>query len=380
MGMAASQARLLMLTARIHDTEYQAQMIQSAKLQLATQEDEVYRKYNEALDATTLTFTNDNKEIIPATFNNLCGTGSINNGMYGKNFVFRSGDDDKLIVPDDIYEGYQDFTGDAYEFAMYMMGIDPNDLTEAENSYVKDLTNDGENPDPTLSGLQEEMKKLLSELEETTGMEGLAADIEGGETIQLNKNDSNYAKAKEIADAYTAKRQEYKHKLYKKGAESIYKNAGGGNGAEFDQSKFNYYQRWGKLIENEVDIKYCVKASDYSPEFSSDGETLQQMLQSGRIVVDEVKIGSDGTLSDKTTSVATDDSLNYTTTSTIDKTAVAKAEAEYEYAMKKIDKKDKQYDMELNKLETERTALTKEYDSVKKVVQDNIERTFGIFS
>ena len=47
---------------------------------------------------------------------------------------------------------------------------------------------------------------------------------------------------------------------------------------------------------------------------------------------------------------------------------------------KQIDKKDKQFDMDLNRLETERTALTTEYDSVKKVIQDNIERTFGIFS
>ena len=36
--------------------------------------------------------------------------------------------------------------------------------------------------------------------------------------------------------------------------------------------------------------------------------------------------------------------------------------------------------MELSKLETEREALKTEYDSVKKVASDNIERTFGIFS
>ena len=36
--------------------------------------------------------------------------------------------------------------------------------------------------------------------------------------------------------------------------------------------------------------------------------------------------------------------------------------------------------MTLSKLETERTALTTEYGSVKKVIEDNIDRTFGIFS
>ena len=105
------------------------------------------------------------------------------------------------------------------------------------------------------------------------------------------------------------------------------------------------------------------------------------MLQSGRITVDVVSVDAkSGELSDDKTSVSSDSNLAYTATSTIDKTAPARAEAEYEYEMKKIDKQDKLYDMDLNKLETERTALTTEYDSVKKVIQDNIERTFGIFS
>ena len=106
MGMAASQARLLSITARIHDVEFQAQQIQSRKLQLATLEDEAYRKYNDALDATTLTFTNDAGTLIPATFNNLCGKASIDNGM-SKYYVFRTGDTDQLIVPDEIFEGYK---------------------------------------------------------------------------------------------------------------------------------------------------------------------------------------------------------------------------------------------------------------------------------
>ena len=55
MGMAASQARLLAITARIHDVEAQAQAIQNAKIQLSTQSDQVYNNYLEALDAAVLT-------------------------------------------------------------------------------------------------------------------------------------------------------------------------------------------------------------------------------------------------------------------------------------------------------------------------------------
>ena len=58
--MSASQARLLTITARLHDVEYQAQSIQNAKIQLATQEDKIQQEYLDALDATTLTYKTDN--------------------------------------------------------------------------------------------------------------------------------------------------------------------------------------------------------------------------------------------------------------------------------------------------------------------------------
>jgi len=52
MGMSSSQARLLNLTARQHSIEYQAQRIQSQKLQLANESDRVYDDYLLALDKT----------------------------------------------------------------------------------------------------------------------------------------------------------------------------------------------------------------------------------------------------------------------------------------------------------------------------------------
>ena len=77
MGMAASQARLLTITARMHDVEYQAQSIQNAKVQLATKSDEVYQDYLEALDATTLTVKDYNGNTISANFNNLFGIDAV---------------------------------------------------------------------------------------------------------------------------------------------------------------------------------------------------------------------------------------------------------------------------------------------------------------
>ena len=63
-----------------------------------------------------------------------------------------------------------------------------------------------------------------------------------------------------------------------------------------------------------------------------------------------------------------------------DTTAVAIAEAEYNRDMNKIQTKDKRFDMELKRIDTEHSALQVEYDSVKSAMNKNIERTMKIFS
>ncbi|MCR5265040.1 MAG: hypothetical protein K6E29_00420 [Cyanobacteria bacterium RUI128] len=56
MGMSSSQARLLSLTARMHDIELKSQRIQAEKLRLARQSDKVYEDYLVALDAKKLQY------------------------------------------------------------------------------------------------------------------------------------------------------------------------------------------------------------------------------------------------------------------------------------------------------------------------------------
>ena len=383
MGMAASQARLLSLTARIHDVEYQAQQIQSRKLQLATLEDEAYRKYNEALDATTLTFTNDAGAVIPATFNNLCGHASIDNGM-SKYYVFRTGDTDQLIVPDEIFEGYQRCgEDDPYVFAMCMMGADSIKLEEAEQKYVKEkLQSDDDGKAP--------LRDIVKQIAEITGDDPEVAAkmvVDGDDSIDqfvegVDPNIPNYSTLKDLVQKYHQTEKDYRNKLYQHGGgEHIYKLAMGDDNIEFNNSEFQYYLRWGMLIEQEGGEEYCVKESEYGEDFGNNRDMLNGMLESGRMLVDTVEIDrSTGKIKDSATTISGESRLAETNTSTIDKSALAKAEAEYEHTMKQLDRKDKRYDMDLNKLETERTALTTEYDSVKKVIEDNIDRTFKIFS
>ena len=55
--------------------------------------------------------------------------------------------------------------------------------------------------------------------------------------------------------------------------------------------------------------------------------------------------------------------------------AVAIAEAKYRRAMNDIEQKDKMYDLQLKNIDTEHNSLQTEYDSIKTVIQKNIERT-----
>lgn len=63
-----------------------------------------------------------------------------------------------------------------------------------------------------------------------------------------------------------------------------------------------------------------------------------------------------------------------------DDSNVAKAESEYEYAMAQIQEKDKRFDLELDNINTEHQAVKTEMESVKSVINDNVQKSFTIFS
>ena len=74
MGMSASQARLLSLTARMHDLEFQAQGIQYAKLDLVNSKNDVYEEYLDTLDSTKYqmsVLTANGKEYRDITYTNM---------------------------------------------------------------------------------------------------------------------------------------------------------------------------------------------------------------------------------------------------------------------------------------------------------------------
>lgn len=372
MGMAASQARLLTITARMHDVEYAAQAIQNAKIQLSTQSDQVYQDYLEALDATTLTVKDWEGNRVAANFNNLCGLNRVDS-MYTYSLYNENG---KVILPNDIYMGYQNFKSlgydDPYAFAMYM--LDEGNVNNIINFYNNEENNMLEFVNKAEDGKYKDYQKSMDEILNNPD------NYESSELFEKYKGDRNYLDDKSAA-RYAELEEQRNYQIYKAAGEKLYTENMGGQ--DFDQEEFNMYATYYKQIQ---EAGGCVSISDYDGlngigDAANDGDWLQKMIQSGKITIDTWKVDTKtGDLKLTSTGVSSDSYLEYTTTSSIDKQALAKAEAEFEYQSKQIDKKDKQYDNELSKLETEREALKTEYDSVKKVISDNIERTFGIFS
>ena len=414
MGMAASQARLLCITARIHDVEYQAQSIQNAKIQLATLSDAAHQEYLRELDDTTLTITalgsDGEKNRVVANFNTLCSRNRVTSAD-GKEYAIRD-KNGRLLVEPEIAENYKNFKNDksisnkdAYAFAMYMIsecdyqslacGGDYNrkykneDAVHYAESFVaQEAITEGNKI------LENKLKRVLEIIREAYN--ACSNEDQGGAFVDdKDVYDSNGYVAKcqneDIQNRYKEALASYKETLYTGNADRIYAKANEANlgssyqefieNEEFNGSLFNYYLSIYKQIEACGGCKSISDFDGFNGDAASNEEWLSAMVQSGQFSIEIVaKNKNTGIIDMQGTSPSSDISLSYTNTTEIDSRALKKAEAKYENTLRQIDKKDKNYDLTLSKLETQRTALTTQYDSLKKVIDDNIERTFGIFS
>ena len=402
MGMAASQARLLCITARIHDVEYQAQSIQNAKTQLATLSDRAYQDYLEELDATTLTLRMiddaGEKSLITANFNTLCSRNRVRSAS-GDEYAIRD-KNGKLLVEDDIYNKYESYKNsgnpmDPYSFALVMVSGDSGDrmsggsdkkpriqaaIENAEGKCYDKLKDNNKN----LEALHDSILTILEKAGNKTGYKP---------TSIYDSELAEHCGDSEIQRQYREAMGAYKAELYRLGAKDILTETDEMSAEmpqsydndlavkDFNTDDFNYYVSIFKQIQA---AGGCRPISDYNGSCgnaANDAEWLQAMIQCGELTIDIAETDKrTGLMTLAPTSPSSDSALSYTPTTEIDKKALVKAEAKYEKTLKDIDKKDKQYDLSLSKLETERSALTTQYESVKKVIEENIERTFGIFS
>jgi len=415
MGMAASQARLLALTARMHDIELRAQNIEAQKLSLATQEDEAYEKYCAALDAKKIQVgvMSDIGAIsyVDANYSSVCGFHKMNCCQYS----LVNNVTGKVIVSPEIKAIYDQFHSDKYTFAWaamgytqqfgwsgsagpwglqpdalcggdsvginsnvnfglagqnYPSGVNPpagygTDLymTEAEYAVFLLHQNDSDLVDKYDAIYQasvagdsvKERKELLKAFRET-----LYASY-GQEILNAMNQNKNYPQ-EDITDP-----DGWTHPI----PDAFSDNAIWGNSVK---KEFNYYT---SLFEQIEQAGGCETIGEQYMSGETGTEWFNNMATSGLMSI--YTLDTTGDNGWQVTTIATSVGNNYLQEVSDDDKA-KKAEVEYEHTLKIINRKDTKFDTELKKLETEETACKTEIDSIKKVKNDNIERTFNLFS
>lgn len=342
MGMSASQARMLSLTARMADLEFSAQSISNSKIRLSQESQDATKTYQDALNEQKLVVNNGTANI-DATAYNLSTYNAISSTDKQRFLTDSSG---KILVTEKVASASiaaQSVTGTSY--------------------YIQNLMDSGEY------------------------YNGVAGSRTGFDNIEdFLRAGLGYASKDEAIAAgrtYDAEQVTYYKSMYN-GTEDFINALGytsnpdgatdaDGNELTYDAGAVKYYTT---VLEQITKNGYHIPGD----ENMRNSEWLYNQLNSGEIFLTEQgedDIDNDGTLDWQNVSWASGDS---SITTVKDTTGVAAAEAQYETTMAKIQAQDNRFDLELKSIETEHQAIQAEMDSVKKVIEKNVDTTFKIFN
>ncbi|MCR5265948.1 MAG: hypothetical protein K6E29_05070 [Cyanobacteria bacterium RUI128] len=292
MGLSSSQARLLNLTARMHQIEYKAAKLEAQKLQMANESRRVYDEYLDALDKTKVqvkTLNNDGS----ASYKDIYSYQDFLNAGYALEYKGR------------IYRG------NVYEFYI------PAENVGVPGGSAQPFIDEGYSISPGPYYFSEQT---------ATGTYGQVGWFT-------------------YTDMY---------------------------GAKFIAGGLPSFTYTNVISEGGFkDLANDAYGANYTTEPT--GETFEEiitnLINSGDVTIVRLK-------DDSETSVAIDTGLQEVS----DETLLRKAEAKYEADMRKIDAKDRKYDIDLAALDAERNAIKSEMETLKTVAKDNVERTFKLFS
>lgn len=133
-------------------------------------------------------------------------------------------------------------------------------------------------------------------------------------------------------------------------------NLGSQDTADFYISMWHYIDKNGWVRSSSID--------------KDDGSYLQNLILNGAAHLCQLQDDGTWEILDNSEAPMQEES---------DEEAMAKAEAKYDAAKDQIESKEKMLDLRLNSLDTERSAVVTEIDSVKKLIDKNIETNFKMF-
>ena len=398
MGLAASQARALLLVARKSDIEYRMQCLTQRKMVLATQTEQIAKDYTNKLNKKTLKFVYnvDSSSSETKTEDLTYASLMLNPSFIGQYRITDSMG--RVVVPSAAYIPQQEVEVPKYT------KVSQND----DGSYSK-VINNKTVPSQTTTALgtststDSNGNKIYPEIYLPTNTEAGYVKIQNSDgTLVTNATvvDSNntsinvFSKTGEGNDATTANytmtselQNWYKYTMV---TTSEAETSTSFN-SEADAKAAGYVQLNGETEKVLVDRQpvngkyYTDDGKEYiiAPELMNQNY-LQNGLRNGALYLQKANV------TDQTDSLGNKvgEYISWTTQSlagsdviqeVADPTLQAKAEAEYEMKTAVISAQDKMLDTEIKQLETQHKAIETEEESVKKIIQDNIKNTFSTF-
>ena len=145
------------------------------------------------------------------------------------------------------------------------------------------------------------------------------------------------------------------------------------------EDNYEYYRK--HLLEamntQKDEFKQAYKVLD--PHFATSKSWLADVLSQGIVVMSRIQNDEINTANKyKWNEIIHTDAAELTIES--DQDAIARAEAQYEQTMHEIQTKDKRFQLEINKLDSEHNALQTQIESIRSEIAKNIERSFKTFS
>lgn len=375
MGMAAGQARLLSITARLSDNEHNGQALSYSKQRLADETEQVNNDYLAALSATKLTvltgFNGSVANYSDISYRLMTGFETV---ACGRQYVITNAKGEILVTKDQA-NAFEAGNGDLNIFLAELgyTQADIDNCTDDEakvkihEAWDKYFTSIGK----TFDDVEHEEGNPAIEYGYTsfgnnTLYSGYATYTSNGQTQAINYEGSTKEQRELYDYAVAITTQFYCNGNYNPAgstANIALQTANDVESGYIDYLKniFNKMSSCGYYTEeNENDT-------------IKDDQWFEQQLKEGKLFLQYYSATEKDFVS---TTISDDDSIQEVE----DEREIALVESQYNQQLAALEKKDQQIDLELKKLDTEHNALQTEYESVKSVVDKNVEKSFSMFS
>ena len=409
MGLSASQGRMLLLTARKSDLEYRAQQISQKRLVLAQQLEEIAVEYEDATSnrqmkiSLALAATNSENDTVNRTANLTYATlisGTLNQ--------FSSDDSGIQAYDRTANQEYASTTAYRLVDAYGAIVVSSEDEIPGTISKISNVPTTQDN-----DGVYRVGSKSSDGQKENTGDNYIVVPKDGStqtalgtflesskdivtknlnidtdhQMVEIVKGDGskvyyNYKTGKEITDE--KKKNEFESSetaTIVNDSSSIpsstLKTITNVNKIEGSDGKFSLVDANGVVLRRYV-VDNTLKYGSSDINGTTDGPNyLQDCLRNGKYLLEKGSI-------DAETKEVKWNSLSWDTTANISDSYYTedddKAKAKYDRLQTQIQNQDKKLELELDNIETQRSAVTTEVESVQKVIDDNIESSFKTFA